>query len=178
MPDDSSASPRFGSTPFEATQVDVVDGDPTTWLDSAMSDPDAPVTDDEEAQRTSRKLSGGRWAGLIAAAVIALLAVVYLVDWLSTKDDIANGTTVGGVDVGGLSPAEAVAKLQPELTALSAPLTVQSHGTTVTLDPMAAGLTADFDASVAAAGRRIRSRGSATSSAPITRTRWSELWTA
>lgn len=98
----------------------------------------------------------GWWIGIGAAAFVILAVLgVYLVDLFATRGEIERGTRIAGVDVGGLTPAQATAALERELgPRFRQPVTVTVHGAEVTLDPQQAGLTADIDGAVAAAGTR------------------------
>ncbi len=118
--------------------------------DAAVPDPAATADEPPVARRRT-----GVLIPLILGGIIIVLGAAYLVDWLVTKDDIAVGTTIGGVDVGGVSPAAAVARLEQDLApSLAKPLTLTAHGEPVTIDPAAAGLTAQLEQSVAAVGTR------------------------
>lgn len=104
---------------------------------------------------TGRKRRKGLIAGLIAAAVILLVGGVYLVDLLTTKDQIAQGTVIAGVDVGGKTRDEAMAALQSTLGEdLRAPFTVTALGEEERLSPDEIGLRYDVVASVDAVGLR------------------------
>jgi hypothetical protein len=62
----------------------------------------------------------GIGAGLLA------LAAIYLVDLLLTSGEIERGTTIAGVDAGGLTPDEAVAALNAQvLPRYGRPVTVR-----------------------------------------------------
>lgn len=95
-----------------------------------------------------------------AGAVVAVLAVVlvllgggYAGAYYAAGDTLPRGTTVGGVEVGGLSPARASERLREGLAdRVTRPLTVTSGPATEQVDPEAVGLTVDYDASVAAGG--------------------------
>jgi lipoprotein-anchoring transpeptidase ErfK/SrfK len=95
------------------------------------------------------------------AAALAILCVlagaVYAYDH-GRRDHIAKGIRVGGVDVGGLTRAEAERKLEAQyLGALHEPIVVH-HGTkTWTLGPREARTAADISAMVAEAVARSRS---------------------
>lgn len=95
-----------------------------------------------------------RRIGLIIGAVVVTIGLVYLFDWLTSKDDLQRGTIIAGVEVGGLTPADAVTRLRAELTELQDPIPMLSHGSPISLDPVASGLSADIEASVAAVGTR------------------------
>ena len=65
------------------------------------------------------------------------------------KTRIAHGVTVNGVDVGGLTPAQARAKLSNALLRpLDRPVSVRYHGQRFTLTPRAARVAIDIDGSV------------------------------
>ncbi len=103
-----------------------------------------------EAARSRRN----RWTAATVAAVLLLLGAVYLVDWLLTKDELERGTTIAGVDVGGLTAEQANARLDGELGGFRAPVVLRSHGQDVSIDPATSGLAVDVSTSVAAAGTR------------------------
>jgi len=68
------------------------------------------------------------WVIGIGAGLLAL-AATYLIDLLLTSGEIERGTTVAGVDVGGLTPDEAVAALNAQvLPRYGRPVTVDVHG--------------------------------------------------
>jgi lipoprotein-anchoring transpeptidase ErfK/SrfK len=102
-------------------------------------------------------------AVVIAAVVGVLLLVsagaVYAYDQ-SNAQKIAEGVKVGGVDVSGLTPDEARAKLRSGvLEPLSQPVVVRSHGKRFTLTPERAKVAVDIDGSVRAALARSREGG-------------------
>jgi len=95
----------------------------------------------------------------VASVVAALAAVVVAVLVLDAraKDHVARGVKVAGVDVGGLTPSQARAKLQADLvTPLQAPIKVNHGSKTWTLSARRAHLTADVDAMVDEAMARSR----------------------
>jgi vancomycin resistance protein YoaR len=94
-------------------------------------------------------------AGLAAGATLLILAVVYLVDLLSTSGEIERNTTVAGVAVGGMTPEQASAALTAQaLPAYARSLTIDVHGQQTALEPSTAGLTADVAATVQVVGVR------------------------
>jgi len=101
----------------------------------------------------------GLWIGLGVGLLLVLgVGSAYLVDLNSTAGRIERGTSIAGVQIGELTPAEATELLRRELAPrFAAPVTVNAHGEGMALDPAEAGLTADIDAAVAAAGLRSSS---------------------
>ncbi|WP_052436860.1 VanW family protein [Georgenia sp. SUBG003] len=91
----------------------------------------------------------GRRGLLVGLVVVALLAVVYGAGAWFLGDRTPTGTTVAGVPVGGLSQADARARLESELAPLAAeqvPVSVgEAHSS---IDPAAVGLTFDAGATV------------------------------
>ncbi|MEV7569094.1 VanW family protein [Streptomyces tanashiensis] len=81
----------------------------------------------------------------IATGVVAVAAGgLYVAGLLATGDDISAGTRVDGVDIGGMSRAEAEAKLTSAAPASwKAPIPVKVGDRATTVDPASAGLTVD-----------------------------------
>ncbi|WP_395359099.1 VanW family protein [Streptomyces sp. YH02] len=82
----------------------------------------------------------------IATGVVAVAAGgLYVAGLVATGDDISAGTRVGGVDIGGMSRADAEAKLAAEAPAAwSAPIPVRVGDRASTVTPASAGLTVDL----------------------------------
>ena len=92
-----------------------------------------------------------RRSTVIVAAVLGGVLVLYLGAYLIASGHLASGATVLGVEVGGLSPAEAEDVLSAELPALvDSPMTLRVAGdeSTFSLVPPEAGLTIDTSATV------------------------------
>lgn len=81
---------------------------------------------------------------------VLLLLGLYGVDTALVQGTVPRGTTVGGVAIGGMKPAEAREKLSSEFT--YKPVEVSANDMRTTVDPQAAGLAPDWDATIAAAG--------------------------
>ncbi|MEV7082744.1 VanW family protein [Streptomyces sp. NPDC093516] len=91
---------------------------------------------------------------LAAGALAVGVGGLYLAGWLLTGGEIDAGTTVRGVDIGGLSRAEAVRKLERRLDASATrALPVKVGDRTGTVDPRRAGLSYDIGATVDRATR-------------------------
>ncbi|KQY23651.1 hypothetical protein ASD16_12910 [Cellulomonas sp. Root485] len=86
---------------------------------------------------------------LIVAAVVVALGAVYVGASYALADRVPRGATVAGVDIGGLTSEEAVAHLDAELAdATTQPIEVVANDVQATIDPTAAGLTFDAQATV------------------------------
>ncbi|MGW6457602.1 VanW family protein [Streptomyces sp. NPDC055078] len=89
-------------------------------------------------------------AAAAGGAMVVGVGALYLAGLLLTGDEVPDGTSVRGVDIGGMSQPEARQKLDRELSAAaSAPLKVSVGGREGTIDPRTAGLGFDAEATVA-----------------------------
>lgn len=97
-----------------------------------------------------RRLGGG--AVIIAILSVALLVgVLYAVAYAFAADRIPRGTTVAGVQVGGLAPAAAREKLEKEIGGRdSVEVTIAGKRETFTTEQL--GFALDLDATIEAAG--------------------------
>lgn len=112
-----------------------------------LSEHDPTFAEDPQSNR------GNRIALVVLGAVVLLLAVVYLVLHLATSDKLPSGTTIGGIDVGMSSVADARATLSDELAApAKEPVRIVRGKKTFELTPEEAGLAVDIDASIAQTG--------------------------
>ncbi|MDF2706860.1 VanW family protein [Nonomuraea muscovyensis] len=91
----------------------------------------------------------GRVAASIAA-VLALLLLAYGMPTLALAGEVPPSTDAGGVDIGGLSPEAARARLEEEF-GRPGPLKVEVAGRTVTMKPKDLGVTLDAGTTVARA---------------------------
>ena len=88
--------------------------------------------------------------GLAIGLFLLLLLGLYGVDTALAQGTVPRGTTVGGVTIGGMKPAAAREKLDSAFA--YRPVTVKGNDMRATIDPEAAGLAPDWDATIAAAG--------------------------
>lgn len=86
----------------------------------------------------------------VAAAVLMALGVAYLMVVVTAGDRIPRGTTVAGVDIGGLSRAEAAVRLQDELGGITR-VTLIADESTTRVPVRRMGLAFDAEATVGAA---------------------------
>jgi vancomycin resistance protein YoaR len=111
----------------------------------AGQDADEPT--DKDGRKRFRKI------GLVAAAVFGALALVYGADMLLSSGEVPRGVTVAGVDVGGESHEDAARILHDQLEPrLEQPVKLRGGDVDVTVNPADAGLTIDWDATIARAG--------------------------
>lgn len=85
-----------------------------------------------------------------AAAITAVLLLAYGMPALALAGEVPPGTDAGGVDISGLSPEAARARLEEEF-GRPGPLKVEAAGRTVTMKPKDLGVTLDAGATVARA---------------------------
>lgn len=94
---------------------------------------------------------------LVALTVLLLVAYAGAVVAVS-GDDVPAGTTVRGVDIGGMTTQEAVATLEDELgDEAEAPIPVAAGEASTEIEPAEAGLAVDWEATVAQASGLILS---------------------
>ncbi|TVT11955.1 vanomycin resistance protein VanB [Amycolatopsis bartoniae] len=88
-------------------------------------------------------------------AVLILGVLLYTVDLMLSAGEVPRGVVVAGVDVGGLSRADAEAKLRRELEPrLTEPVPVTAGDVVANLDPVRSGLGLDWSATLAQAGHQ------------------------
>ncbi|QIS16608.1 VanW family protein [Nocardia arthritidis] len=142
---------RFGSRDRTESQA----------LDAEPADRTTPATDRWTAARGPRPESPSRSAtvraklispmakrfGVAVGALVVVGGLAYVADLLLTSGSVPRGTVVAGVDIGGMSPGSADARLRAALESRSAqevPITIGDLRTT--LVPKAAGLEIDWPA--------------------------------
>lgn len=82
-------------------------------------------------------------------ALLVLLATFYVGLALWQQDRIPAGTTLLGVEIGGMQASDAAAKLETDTAGpATAPFTVSAAERTATLDPIEAGLSIDIPATI------------------------------
>ena len=90
-----------------------------------------------------------RFAVLFVCLFVGVIGAVYAVGYFVAGDRLATGTTVAGVDVGGMRRDEARTTLQEKLAPrLEQPVKMTGLGQTFEVDPQTAGITIDLEASV------------------------------
>ncbi len=96
-----------------------------------------------------------RRIGMVAVAVMGLLALVYGLDLAFSAGTMPRGVTVAGVRVGGMTRAAAEQRLARQLEPqLDHPIALRVGDVDATLEPRRAGLTPDWPATLAQAGKQ------------------------
>ncbi|MEZ5115184.1 MAG: VanW family protein [Candidatus Nanopelagicales bacterium] len=91
----------------------------------------------------------------VGGTFLAVL-VLYLVALLSGSDGVPRGTTVLGVEVGGMSREEALAAVESQVVPqTTGQIRVTAEDSSATLDPAVAGLSVDAQATVDAVAGRV-----------------------
>jgi len=116
---------------------------------------DADVEPDDESP-AGRVLSSDRRTALVLGGGLLLLVVVLTaMAFALAGSGVPRGTRVLGVEIGGLTPAAAVQKLETDLDQrVSEPVPMVLDGQSQAVEPAAAGLGLDADGTVAKAGKR------------------------
>lgn len=117
--------------------------------------PQAPAVPPQKRER-----AGGKIVLLVIVLLLVLLAGGYALAHQMAGDRVPRGTTVSGVDIGGLTRAEAIAELERTFAARAAePIrvevadpTAESGARTADVRPDEIGLAIDYEATVDAAG--------------------------
>ena len=103
----------------------------------------------DEPYRTSDR----RVIPALMLGLVALFGAVYVAGYFFTSDRIPRGTTVSGIDIGGLMPVAAETRLRSGLAQRAGdPVRVVANGEPASIDPASAGLAVDVPASVAQSG--------------------------
>ena len=106
-----------------------------------------------EVRRRSNVRSVALALGL-GVGIIVVVATLVGLAYAGSPSELAEGTSVGGVDVGGLTRSDAVAELSRRYGAVSAqPATFVAYGKSYTFAAEQLGVMPDWDRAVAAAAR-------------------------
>ncbi|GAA3533755.1 VanW family protein [Amycolatopsis ultiminotia] len=113
---------------------------------------DAPPPPDTRLRRFRKRL--GR-TFMIVGCLLGLFVLLYAIDLITSAGDVPRGVQVAGIDVGGLSYAEAEAKLHAELQPrLTRPVVVHAGDVTSSLVPAQSGLGLDWHSTLEQAGHQ------------------------
>ncbi len=113
-------------------------------------------------RRANRSLFRRLWWLWTLLGVLGISGVLYTTDLVMSEGTVPRGVSVGGVDIGGMSPNQAEVRLRNQLAdEVKTPVDVTAGGLETTVDPVTSGLTVDWDATVDQAGEQPKN--------PITR---------
>ena len=130
---------------------------PEPWSEFTDETKDVPAwfptestpTDDSSGMSPERR----RQLRLALIGALLVLGLLYVVGFIMTGLRMPANATIGGVDVSGMSPGDARAAVDRELSPRVGEEVVLEHqGKEFTVDPKAAGLTFDLDRSIENAG--------------------------
>lgn len=114
------------------------------------------MADDAQGDRARELPTAVRRAIIAALIALGALLVAYVAAVVVAGDGVRSGTTVAGVEIGGLPPDEAAAVLEEELgSRIARTITVRSGKQQLEVDPTASGIALDAPATVAAASGRV-----------------------
>ncbi|MCW2833502.1 MAG: VanW family protein [Nocardioides sp.] len=106
-----------------------------------------------DADDAAQDKSGGRVVLWLLLGLGLLIGGAYAGAYYAAADKVPRGTTVSGVSIGGHPKAEAAQRLQAGLAErVSGPIELTIDGKRTSVDPDAAGISVDYEASVAEAG--------------------------
>jgi vancomycin resistance protein YoaR len=129
------------------------DAEATVQIPPVPGPEEPPATEGGGDGRTRKRLLIG------SGAVVGLLVLFYVVDLLVSATDVPRGVTVGGVEIGGMNRLAAENALRSDLgPRVSRPVTLvagtDAGAATAVIDPRAAGLDLDVDATIDQAGEQ------------------------
>jgi vancomycin resistance protein YoaR len=166
-PDEVDAPEPEGGLVEESDELDVDDlGLPESADAEPEPDPWAEFTDERQdvpaqfaSEPSSTDDTGGlpperrRQLRLALIGALLVLGVLYIIGFIMTGLRMPANATIGGVEVSGMSPGDARAAVDRELSPRVGEEVVLEHeGKEFTVDPKAAGLTFDLDRSIENAG--------------------------
>jgi vancomycin resistance protein YoaR len=155
-----ATGPKAVPPPAEPKTVTILPptrSDETTTIlaavDQSRNGSAAPTPDGAPKSKPSIPALPWRRIGLVAAATLGALAVLYCMDLLLSSGELPRGVTVAGVSVGGMKPIDAEQKLRREIEPrLNRPVAVRVGDADAEIDPTKAGLQLDWGATLDSAG--------------------------
>ena len=151
LADDSQATVRI---PVIATapRAPLPPADATTRIEN-INNRDTDDGDGTGSTGSGGRPRRGRRRVLVLAAVVGALGLLYGADLLLTSGSVPRGVTVAGISVGSMGLADAEQRLQDEISSrASAPIPVTVGDARGEIDPAAAGLAIDWDATMERTG--------------------------
>ncbi|WP_410619570.1 VanW family protein [Amycolatopsis sp. cmx-8-4] len=121
-------------------------------LGELLENPAAPPPPETPARKLRK---GVARTMMIVGLTLGLFVILYAVDLLSSAGDVPRGVTVAGIGVGGMTHAEAEAKLRKELEPrLTRPVVVHGGDVQAELVPSRSGLGLDWPNTLGLAGHQ------------------------
>jgi vancomycin resistance protein YoaR len=121
-------------------------------LGELLEEPAAPPVPETPARKLRK---GVARTMMVIGLALGLFVILYAVDLLSSAGDVPRGVTVAGVEVGGMTHAEAEAKLRKELEPrLTRPVVVHGGDVQAELVPSRSGLGLDWPNTLGLAGHQ------------------------
>ncbi|KAA9161142.1 vanomycin resistance protein VanB [Amycolatopsis acidicola] len=146
--------PDWDSDTFRTDHVlgqptEILPANPEDGFVGELLDGDRGPTETSRAKRVIGKIL------MVVGGVLILGVILYTADLMSSAGDVPRGVVVAGVDVGGMSRADAETKLRRELEPrLTEPIPVDAGDVETTLDPVRSGLSLDWSSTLAQAGHQ------------------------
>ncbi|MFC7492912.1 MULTISPECIES: VanW family protein [unclassified Nocardioides] len=104
-------------------------------------------------RETARESAGGKVVLLLLGGLLLLAGGAYAAAYFAAGDKVPRGTSVEGVEIGGLAPDDAEQALREGLAdRADRPVNLSAEGRTASLTPSEAGLQVDYAATVGDAG--------------------------
>lgn len=104
-------------------------------------------------RKNGKKNTGARVAAGFLLGTVVIGGVAYGADYVMNQDNVPRGVTVGGVEIGGMTKAAAVSKLEDNLgNATTMPVTIHAGELTTHLVPAESGMGIDWERTVDSAG--------------------------
>lgn len=133
------------------------DNPPGTDAERTTVIPLIPATPAHRLDHTREENRGRalRRTSIVAATVLGLLALVYGIDLAMSSGEVPRDVTVAGVHIGGMTRAAAEQRLHEQLgPRLNHPIALRVGDVDATLEPRRSGLTPDWTATLAQAGKQ------------------------
>lgn len=105
------------------------------------------------AKKPKKRIRAGAVIGALLGAILVAAAALYVIGYFMAGENLPRNATIAGVAVGGLTPQQATERLHAELGPVAErPILVTIGDTEDQIEPVAAGMTVDYAASIAKAG--------------------------
>ncbi|WP_372508643.1 VanW family protein [Amycolatopsis iheyensis] len=141
------AEPAAGPEPVAGTDLFADD-----LLGELLETPALPPPPETPARKLRKGLARSM---MVIGLALGLFVILYAIDLIASAGDVPRGVTVAGIDVGGLTHAEAEAKLRKELEPrLTRPVLVRGGDVRAELVPAQSGLGLDWPNTLGLAGHQ------------------------